>query len=61
MVFQEFDQLFPWRTVSGNVLYRIESKRYLEKAKGRRKPNLIWTWSTWLILEKPTRINYPAV
>lgn len=26
MVFQEFDQLFPWRTVSGNVLYALKVK-----------------------------------
>jgi NitT/TauT family transport system ATP-binding protein len=26
MVFQEFDQLFPWRTVQGNVLYALKIK-----------------------------------
>ena len=26
MVFQEFDQLFPWRTVSGNILYALKVK-----------------------------------
>ncbi len=29
MVFQEFDQLLPWRTVKGNVMFALESSRRL--------------------------------
>lgn len=33
MVFQEFNQLFPWKTVSGNIQYALKVKRYIKDKK----------------------------
>jgi len=31
MVFQDFNQLFPWKTVLKNITYALKAKKYLEK------------------------------
>ena len=33
MVFQEFDQLLPWKTVLGNVLFPLLNNRRMPKAE----------------------------
>ncbi|SNB70854.1 NitT/TauT family transport system ATP-binding protein [Arboricoccus pini] len=35
MVFQEFDQLLPWRTVAGNVEFALRRARHLSAAEAR--------------------------
>ncbi|KAA3619013.1 MAG: ABC transporter ATP-binding protein [Proteobacteria bacterium] len=37
MVFQEFDQLLPWKTVRGNVLFALESSRKCKGAEANDK------------------------
>lgn len=37
MVFQEFDQLLPWKTVLGNVVFALESSRRLAGAPARER------------------------
>lgn len=37
MVFQEFDQLLPWKTVRGNVLFALESSKRLRGVDARRR------------------------
>ena len=37
MVFQEFDQLLPWKTVKENVMFRADRQRQSSTARRRRK------------------------
>ncbi len=37
VVFQEFDQLLPWRTVSGNISFALRRARGLSKAEARER------------------------
>jgi sulfonate transport system ATP-binding protein len=38
MVFQEFDQLLPWKTVSGNVVFPSTACRATKRERGRATP-----------------------
>ncbi|MFN2460359.1 MAG: ABC transporter ATP-binding protein [Candidatus Velthaea sp.] len=37
VVFQDFDQLFPWRTVRDNVVYALRVAKKMEKGAARRR------------------------
>jgi NitT/TauT family transport system ATP-binding protein len=49
MVFQEFDQLLPWRTVAGNVRFALQAARGLARAPAAEKAH---DWITRVGLAK---------
>lgn len=60
VVFQEFDQLPPWKTVKQNVMFPLLASRTLNKKTRNTVRCTIWKRSAWLRSPTPTRTPCPA-
>lgn len=61
VVFQEFDQLPPWKTVKQNVMFPLLASRTLKKKRPKNARCTTWTRSRWRRLPTLIRTPCPAV
>ena len=47
VVFQQFDQLLPWKTVLGNVTYPLRVARKMSEESARRQARVSSRWWGW--------------
>ena len=61
MVFQEFDQLLPWKTVADNIMFPLQATKRLPSARGARPGALLYRQGRALPASPtPTRTRSPA-
>lgn len=60
VVFQEFDQLPPWKTVKQNVMFPLLASRTLKKNKPKSARCTIWKKSVWRRSPMLTRTRCPV-
>ncbi|HTI14920.1 MAG TPA: ATP-binding cassette domain-containing protein [Dictyobacter sp.] len=52
-VFQDFEQLFAWHTVLGNIVYALKVRKHLSTPEAIEKHTFIWNW----LMSERRRIN----
>ena len=60
VVFQDFAQLFPWRTALGNVAFGLEMKGVPKAEREKPSRSTSCAWSSWRISPVPIRTISPA-
>ena len=60
VVFQEFDQLPPWKTVKQNVMFPLLASKTLKRREAEERALYTWKKSALRPLPMPTRTPCPA-